>query len=62
MVRGSSGSFALEKRAQDDSVIGWARKGQATARTNNDEEQATARANAGILRCAQNDKQKGAAE
>src|ERR1035437_5458337 len=26
-----------------------------TARTNNGEEQATARANAGILRCAQND-------
>jgi hypothetical protein len=30
-----------------------------TARTGNGEEQATARANAGILRCAQNDKQKG---
>jgi hypothetical protein len=30
-----------------------------TARTNNGEEQTTARANAGILRYAQNDKQKG---
>ena len=48
-VASSSGSFALERRAQDDSVE------QTTARTNNDVERATARANAGILRFAQND-------
>jgi hypothetical protein len=46
--------------AQDDSGK------QTTARTGNDknrqrQEQATARANAGILRCAQNDKQRGCA-
>jgi hypothetical protein len=48
--RGSSGSFALERRAQDYGK-NKQRQEQTTARTNNDEEQATARANAGNLHC-----------
>jgi hypothetical protein len=53
-VRAVSGSFALERRAQDDG------KNKQQRRTGNGGEQATARANAGILRCAQNDKQEEA--